>query len=323
VKGTALTCISDNLLHPCLHLRADWGKQHFLRDSGNEVMVNSGLSWSTTNPNFWSGETIPKLPHYWHDTVVWVTTNLLKSSISWDVKQCSPLKVNWHFTGTCHLHLQGRKTRQTRNQHEAGSKQSNDMMCIPLDYFILCLLSPTGTTAVYLLPASCWFLVWLILLPWRWRWHIPPKRWLHGVISQKTEPFIATAVGTSSSANLLFIISFSLLHYWERISEITIQCLLIFTISLEHWTLHLTLGSWSTSSNNLWWILLSNANELNNFTEDSSVFQVWSSYSLNTVLLMSVIFRKPYRLGMKYKSHETVCQAIWSVMIVKLPFQIS
>jgi hypothetical protein len=25
--------------------------QHFLRDSGNEVMVNSGLSWSAATPN--------------------------------------------------------------------------------------------------------------------------------------------------------------------------------------------------------------------------------------------------------------------------------
>lgn len=40
-----LTCISGNLLHPCLHLTADLGMQHFPRDSGNEVMVNSWLPW--------------------------------------------------------------------------------------------------------------------------------------------------------------------------------------------------------------------------------------------------------------------------------------
>jgi hypothetical protein len=41
-----------------------------------------------------------------------------------------------------------------------------------------------------LLPVSWWFLAWLILWPWRWRRHFPPKRQLtfnglHGIISQK------------------------------------------------------------------------------------------------------------------------------------------
>jgi hypothetical protein len=39
------------------------------------------------------------------------------------------------------------------------------------------------------------FLIWLILQTWRWREHVPPKRWLtfnglHGVTYQKTELFI-------------------------------------------------------------------------------------------------------------------------------------
>jgi hypothetical protein len=46
------------------------------------------------------------------------------------------------------------------------------------------------------------FLAWLILRPWWWRWHAPPKRrltfsGLHGVMTQKTELFIITAVRTS------------------------------------------------------------------------------------------------------------------------------
>jgi hypothetical protein len=41
---------------------------------------------------------------------------------------------------------------------------------------------------------SSLFLAWLILQPWRWRWHIPPKHQLtfnglHGVITQKLELF--------------------------------------------------------------------------------------------------------------------------------------
>lgn len=45
-----------------------------------------------------------------------------------------------------------------------------------------------------LLLASCWFLTWLALQPWRWWQHVPPKQWLifiqqHGIISQNSELF--------------------------------------------------------------------------------------------------------------------------------------
>lgn len=45
-------------------------------------------------------------------------------------------------------------------------------------------------TELYLLHASCYFLPWLILWPWRWMCHAPPKCWLtfngpHNFISQK------------------------------------------------------------------------------------------------------------------------------------------
>jgi hypothetical protein len=54
-----------------------------------------------------------------------------------------------------------------------------------------------------LLFASCWFLAWLILRPWRWRRCFPPNHrltftGLHGVISHTIELFIATAVRTSN-----------------------------------------------------------------------------------------------------------------------------
>jgi hypothetical protein len=50
----------------------------------------------------------------------------------------SPLKVNWNFGGTCHIHLRCWRIRQARNQLEAA----------------------------VLLPASCWIIDWLILRPW-------------------------------------------------------------------------------------------------------------------------------------------------------------
>jgi hypothetical protein len=78
-----------------------------------------------------------------------------KTVIFWDITPCSALKVNRRFRGTCHLHLQGRGMRQA----ETSMKQ-------------------VGSSA------------WLILRPWRLRWHIPVKRWftfseLHAVMSYK------------------------------------------------------------------------------------------------------------------------------------------
>jgi hypothetical protein len=52
------------------------------------------------------------------------------------------------------------------------------------------------------MPASCWFLAWLILQPYRKRRHFPPKylltfTGLHGAISQKIEFFKTTALRAS------------------------------------------------------------------------------------------------------------------------------
>jgi hypothetical protein len=90
---------------------------------------------------------------------------ILRSPVFWDITPCSPDKFYRHFRGTYFLHLQGSR--------------------------------------VSLLPASWWFLAWLTLQPWRWRWYVPVKRWLtftglHNVIPQKMELSITTAVRTSN-----------------------------------------------------------------------------------------------------------------------------
>jgi hypothetical protein len=77
------------------------------------------------------------------------------------------LKVTRRFGGIYRLHLQGRRIN----------------------------------SAFHLL--SRWFLARFILLPWKWRKYIPPKRHLtlngiQGVISQKTVLFIAIAMRTSN-----------------------------------------------------------------------------------------------------------------------------
>jgi hypothetical protein len=60
--------------------------------------------------------------------------------------------------------------------------------------FILCRIC--GSHELCLLPASVWFLAWLILRLWRWR-HVPPKRLLtfnglHGIISQNIKILFQT-----------------------------------------------------------------------------------------------------------------------------------
>jgi hypothetical protein len=50
-----------------------------------------------------------------------LTAAVTESSIFWDITQCSTLKVNRRFGGTCRLHLQGRRIRQARNQREECS----------------------------------------------------------------------------------------------------------------------------------------------------------------------------------------------------------
>jgi hypothetical protein len=67
---------------------------------------------------------------------------VLKTSIFWDIKPCSLLKVSQCFGGTCHLHVQGQRINQAE---------------------------------LWLLPPSCWFLACLTLQPWRWRRHVPLK----------------------------------------------------------------------------------------------------------------------------------------------------
>jgi hypothetical protein len=79
----------------------------------------------------------------------------MNNFIFWDITPCSPLKVNRHFGGICHLNLQSRRWAKQETIVKAGEN----------------------------------------LPPWRWRRHIPPKRrltfnGLHGVIFKKIQLFL-------------------------------------------------------------------------------------------------------------------------------------
>jgi hypothetical protein len=73
-----------------------------------------------------------------------------KSSIFCDITLCSPLKVNWHFGGTC-LHLQGPRISQARTHREAGSKQNR--------------LSTHYTTLYRRIQGTSWLPPW-VLFAW-------------------------------------------------------------------------------------------------------------------------------------------------------------
>jgi hypothetical protein len=47
-----------------------------------------------------------------------LTAVVLKSTVVWDVTQCSLLKINSGFEGTYRLHLQGRRISGARNRRE-------------------------------------------------------------------------------------------------------------------------------------------------------------------------------------------------------------
>jgi hypothetical protein len=44
----------------------------------------------------------------------------MKSSVIWNITQCSLLTVNRHFGDTCSLRLQGRRITQARRQRESS-----------------------------------------------------------------------------------------------------------------------------------------------------------------------------------------------------------
>jgi hypothetical protein len=119
-----------------------------------------------------------KISKFLSGSFFFLQTSMLKSSVFWDTTPCSPLKLNRRFGGICCLHLQGRRISPARNQHES----------------------------TWQAELSCWFHAWLIRA-WRWRQHVHPKvqltfNGLHGVISQKIELFITTAVRTSNPTYL-------------------------------------------------------------------------------------------------------------------------
>jgi hypothetical protein len=57
-----------------------------------------------------------------------LTAVVMKSTIFWDITQCSPLRVKRRFGGTYRLQLQGRKISRARNQRESRWRAEQSVM---------------------------------------------------------------------------------------------------------------------------------------------------------------------------------------------------
>jgi hypothetical protein len=111
----------------------------------------------------------------------WTTKLRLKSSVFWTVTTRSVQNVNWRLGQMCRLHFQGWRVSQARHQHKADSKE-------------------------------------------KWRQYVPPKcqmtfNRLHGIIYQKTELFITTAVRTSNPTILILL--FYAIHIFTSATHIS------------------------------------------------------------------------------------------------------
>jgi hypothetical protein len=95
-----------------------------------------------------------------------LTAVITKISVFLDIMSCSPLKIN-RFGRICGLHLHDRRIRQSRNQHETGSKQNDNSLTLRM-------------------KASCTYETSA-----DFQRTIPKRRLivnrLHGIVSEKTE----------------------------------------------------------------------------------------------------------------------------------------
>jgi hypothetical protein len=114
--------------------------------------------------------------------------------IFWDLTPCNLLKADRRFErslATCFTPVSCLPYSSTLNTKMiCSSETSTTRCCIAGDGSL-----HNQRCELFLLSASRWFLVWLILRHWRQRRHIPPIcrltfNGLHGAISKKTELFI-------------------------------------------------------------------------------------------------------------------------------------
>jgi hypothetical protein len=133
--------------------------------------------------------------------------DVMKSSIFWDIKPCSPLRVSPVILFLSPLGSLGLcESQWVLAFHSVLRASQREPICCPK--FSSCFLHnqkfrEVHCSACHLL--SLWFLAWLFLRPWRWRWPDTPKRRLtsnrlHGVITT-AEDNLKSYIGRSDDCD--------------------------------------------------------------------------------------------------------------------------
>jgi hypothetical protein len=65
-----------------------------------------------------------------------------------------PVKVNWKFGGTYHLHLQGQGLREARSHHEAGIEQSSVCCLLYAGFLLFSIFVPEDGDNMFLQNVS-------------------------------------------------------------------------------------------------------------------------------------------------------------------------
>jgi hypothetical protein len=87
-------------------------------------------------------------------------------------------------------------------------------------------VSEERLASIYRVEEITWARKRVFLLPWRWRWHVPPKRRFitnpHSATSQKTVFFIVTTMKTSNPTNKKWVITSNgtVNHFYGHVRQV-------------------------------------------------------------------------------------------------------
>jgi hypothetical protein len=145
-----------------------------------------------------------------HSLLFLQTSQNMKSSVSWDITPCGPLKVKQCFGGICHLSLQGQRICQARNWHESR------WFCLPP---IFTLVSWLAYSLTQKMEATCSSAT-SVDLQWTTQSYIPEDRTLYNQDCENLNSYIHKICLKIYDKRLLRAgISGGLLWMWKQIFD--------------------------------------------------------------------------------------------------------
>jgi hypothetical protein len=96
---------------------------------------------------------------------VWWSTQLIKSSVFWDIMPCNPLIVNRRFGGTCRLQVQGRKISQIKTSMKQVASRAFNGPVGKTEHFITTAVRTSDP--MHNLLSACMTILKVIKLKWR------------------------------------------------------------------------------------------------------------------------------------------------------------